>query len=496
MNIMLKMLSYSTKSDLFYSMVTPLIVLIGALFFVNYISITGGSTNGSTSIFAYLIGLVCLVFFNPIYVFIYGFIMHIDMFSCFYFSGTKLLTLITMFIVFFLKPDLLFWVLKNKKIKTLTLLALLFGIYGIIVNIGFNDQLSFVNISSRVGNLLGYLTIVPGYYFARSQSKKLFIALTIIAVLFLFVYYINFMLGTNLFNLITIDKGGASLSITRSYGYDVRQIVIFFFYLIPAIIISKNIRTYFKPLLILIGLFAYMVLVLAIYRLAMFYVAIGTILSALFIYRYVKSLELFKIIIISLVIFAVLSFFFSEYLGNIGKVITWTYNSFFGNVVDDSAGDRVDYQLPILSNLFALNPWIGCGIIKLISMEKMGMFGFVDIPILGTLTAFGILGMLIYYFKFYVLLSDNKISKTVYNKQFFNSRPFILYMYLTLQAYIITMITFRLFYISWELTLDYQQAEFGLISGAYIALHTILNKQQYLVCSKLKYNEPDYGICN
>lgn len=63
--------------------------------------------------------------------------------------------------------------------------------------------------------------------------------------------------------------------------------------------------------------------------------------------------------------------------------------------------------------------------------------------------------------------------------QLSQGNSFLFFTYLTLKAYIITMITFRLFNISWELTFDYQQAEFGLISGAFIALHSILNKQKY-----------------
>ena len=58
-----------------------------------------------------------------------------------------------------------------------------------------------------------------------------------------------------------------------------------------------------------------------------------------------------------------------------------------------------------------------------------------------------------------------------------NHDPFIFYLNLTLRAYIVTMITFRFFYISWEFTFDYQQAEFGLFTGVFLALNNILSQE-------------------
>ena len=53
---------------------------------------------------------------------------------------------------------------------------------------------------------------------------------------------------------------------------------------------------------------------------------------------------------------------------------------------------------------------------------------------------------------------------------------------LTLRAYLIVMITFRFFYISWELAFDWQQSEFGLITGSFLGLEHII--QQKIIINK------------
>jgi hypothetical protein len=473
---MLKTQTYSTVKEPLRSMFFPLFALLISLIIVNYVSISVGKSGVSASYVAYIIGLIIVLVFNPVYVFVYGFIMHIDLFNCFEFTGVKLVTLATMFIVFYLNPKIFFILMKNDKIKILVYLSLLFGLYGILINLGFNDNLTLTNAINSTGTFFGYLTIIPAFYFFLRQRKTLFVSLSVIASIFLAVYYVNFLLGTHLFALESGDRG-TTLEVTRTFGYVIRQFIVLYFYLIPAILFANNIKQFHKIYLILIGLFAYLVLALAFYRLAMFYVAAGAILSGIFIFKYVKVSKIVNIVFISAIICILISFFFSKYLLNLKMVVDWTIDSFTGKAVDTSANSRLNDQRPILIRLFELKPWIGYGVINLKLLGREGMYGLVDIPILGTLTAFGILGMLIYYLKFYVLLTVKSISMSFYRVQLYRGNSFLFFAYLTLKAYIITMITFRLFYISWELTYDFQQAEFGFISGVFIALHYIINKQ-------------------
>ena len=114
------------------------------------------------------------------------------------------------------------------------------------------------------------------------------------------------------------------------------------------------------------------------------------------------------------------------------------------------------------------------------------MFGFVDFPIMGSIAKFGFAGVLIYYMRFYFLLRENT-KLTISYIAFYNEQDKLLfYVYLTIRAYIISMITFRLFYISWELAFDWQQVEFGLITGIFLGLERIISQNNCNIYQKLK----------
>ena len=167
-------------------------------------------------------------------------------------------------------------------------------------------------------------------------------------------------------------------------------------------------------------------------------------------------------------------FFFSEYVSEFKKIYLSTFDYFIGKGEDDSADERLLNQVPIL--LAYINSYFltGCGLEESTIMTKNNMFGFVDVPILGSLAKFGLIGMFIYYTRFYLILRNKNKLKISFFSFYKDYQKLILYVYLTIKAYIISMITFRLFYVSWELAFDWQQLEFGLFIGIYLALEIII----------------------
>jgi hypothetical protein len=366
---------------------------------------------------------------------------------------------------------------KDKKLKLLFFLGFIFGLYVMIINIGLKAGLTSLNFTQTSGFLFGFLTILPAYYFTLTQPRIFFLCLITAAAGFIFIYYFSLVKGLNIIQLEGGDRGTGA-NIDRLAGYDIRQFCIFFTYLIPAAALATGLKNIYKIILISIGVFSYIVLILAFYRLAMFYVAMGTILSFFFIRKYAESTNILKIFFFILIFYLIANFFFGDYLSEINKLFSATLDYFSGKGQDTSADARADYQMPILMKLFFDNWWTGTGLIEMKGLMQFGMFGFVDIPILGTLATFGFAGMFLYYLKYIFLLVGNKINTTNINLYLNNHSPFMFYLYLTLKAYLITMITFRMFYISWELTFDYMQAEFGLVAGVYLALNNILKNYE------------------
>ncbi|WP_394774712.1 hypothetical protein [Flavobacterium sp.] len=453
-----------------------LVALLGSLFILNYISMKMGSSAGSIPLAVFITLLVGLFFLNPVYCFVFCIVMHVDVMSCFGYNWAKLLTLACMFIVFVKDGKSLFLLFNDKKVKTLIFMGFIFGLYLLLINIGYKAELNAKSILGNIGYMIGFLTIIPAYYFTLKQPKKLLMSFALVAAAFLSVYYISLIMDLDLFRLKSYDRDTGA-NIDRLAGYDLRQFIIFFSYLLPAAALSTRLKNTSKYLLILIGIFSYVVLILAFYRLAMFYVTMGAFLSFFLIRKYVEALNLFKYLFLLISVVFLSSIFFGEYLTEIQNLFSNTVAYFSGNATDSSADTRFDFQFPIMTKLFFDNFWTGIGLTEIKGMQAFGMFGFVDMPFIGTLTAFGVIGMFLYYIKFFVLLSGTK--KNLDGIDLDNHDPFIFFLYSTLKAYFITMVTFRFFYISWELSFDYQQAEFGLFAGVFLGLHYFLKQAEY-----------------
>ena len=457
-----------------------IIITIFSLISVNYLTIRSIDTTQVLIVFILL--QVLLYKMNPLCAFVFCFVMNTNLMNNFTFLWSKPLTILFSFSIFIFNPKLLGLVFKNNKLKNVFLCSILFSFYVIIISIMSKTNIDYKIILNNFNIIFGFLIILPTYYFAIKQPKDFFILLAYVSGIFLLIYYLNIIYNLNLFKLREADTTISS-NLTRTMGYDLRQFIIIFFYLIPAFIFTKSISAFNKNLIIYIGIGAYFVIILAVYRLALFYNLMGLLLSMLLLSKYINVTKLFKKVIIIALLLIVIIYFFNNYFIELQKVFSGTIDYFSGKKEDNSADERFLNQLPILLGIIYNNFWTGCGVIMSASITGIGeMYGFVDFPILGSLATFGFAGMIIYYFRFYYILNKNiNIKKNKY--KFFNEKDkLLLNIMLTLRAYLIVMITFRFFYISWELAFDWQQSEFGLITGSFLGLEHII--QQKIIINK------------
>jgi hypothetical protein len=212
----------------------------------------------------------------------------------------------------------------------------------------------------------------------------------------------------------------------------------------------------------------------------------GLLLSIYLVGKYFKTEELLGRFIFVVFFLGLVIYFFGEYIIQFQKVYEGTIDYFSGKGDDKSADERFLNQTPILISYINNDFWTGCGLVKATLMTNNKMFGFVDIPIMGSLAKFGLVGVSIYYMRFYFLLRDKTKFKIRFLNNYNEKDKFILYVHQTIKAYLITMITFRLFYISWELAFDWQQVEFGLITGIFLGLERIIIQNESNIYRKLK----------
>jgi len=450
--------------------ILQLLFFLVCVVLINYIGIYKNfAPSLSYLVIVFFASLLFLL--NPLYSFLLLYMVYIDIMGCFGTTGAKLLVISCMLFVFLIDAKS-FKILNDKKLKIIVSLAIFFGLYVLLFNIGLKSGLTSLNLTQNFGYMFGFITIIPAYYFTIKQPKTFFISIVIVAGAFVATYFFSLIKGLDLFKLSGGDRGTGA-NIERLAGYDVRQFAIFFFYLIPASALADKLKIFYKIVLISIGIGCFIVLVLAFYRLAMFYVSMGTLLSFLFIRKYAPSVNLLKIFFYIIIFFISVNFLFGDYIKEVNNLFSATIDYFLGKGTDTSADERAGYQMPIVIKLFYDNWWTGFGLIEMREYMKLGMMGFVDMPFIGTLATFGFGGMCLYYLKYFFLLAKSKIEySSIAN--YLNTKPvFVYYFYLTLKAYLISMITFRLFYISWELTFESMQGEFGMFAGVFLALNHV-----------------------
>jgi len=161
----------------------------------------------------------------------------------------------------------------------------------------------------------------------------------------------------------------------------------------------------------------------------------------------------------------------------IGLSVTFikTFQEILGSQSQGTTQTRTIIELPKHIFFIKNNPFFGTGFIQAWFENFFNKYdlGLTDIPLTSTLAMYGIIGMLIYYFRFYIIYK-NIIHIFKYIKQFkiimIDFYIFEIVTLFALSAYFISMIAFRLFYISWELTIGEKQIEFGLFLGIFFAL--------------------------
>lgn len=456
---------------------------IFSIFLLNYISITG--VGQSNNILLFVIVQIALYLLSPICAFVFCFVMNINLMQNSNPLWMQPLTVVFSCSIFIFNPKLIKPLLNNKKFKTVFYFSLMYSFFIIYINLLSKTDVNAKVIFEHFNILFGFLIFVPAYYFTVRQPENLFKCFASIAFCFLVVYYINLIFNLNLFKIGEINAS-IETQLTRFAGYDLRQFIVFFIFLIPAFLLTKAVSIITKYLIISIGFGALLVLILGIYRLAMFYNFMGLLLSLYFIGKYVKTGQLLKRFIFIAIFVSFSVSFFSEYITEFQKVFSGTLDYFNGKGDDVSADERFLNQAPILLAYIYTDFWTGCGIVEAALMTKKEMYGFVDIPLLGSLAKFGFLAMFFYYFRFYYILRNKNQFNIKYLSLYNENQKLFLYVYLTVKAYIISLITFRLFYISWELAFDWQQLEFGLLVGIYIGLERVIMQNENIIFHQLK----------
>jgi len=132
-----------------------------------------------------------------------------------------------------------------------------------------------------------------------------------------------------------------------------------------------------------------------------------------------------------------------------------------GKTVGDGDTEiRMKDQLPALLHAIQSHPFFGVGV-RQMGSETFGNDGLFDIPLLGTLAGYGLVGMCLYYLRYLILVRAMKL---------FDQRNGLEPLASAFVGFFAAMIFFRMFYASHELVFTHNLAHFSLLAGAMCAL--------------------------
>lgn len=429
----------------------------------------------STIIF-WLISIFFL-FSSGVYAFFFAFFTAINITDSVDITNYKLSTTVVIFSSILFKSSIKKNPFNDHRFKKIFILGLAFSLYWIVSYFVKSPNRSIADLFFAYPFLVfGFLVCLPAYiHFINSLTIAIAIIFKV-AILYVFSYYLCFFAEIPLFYKNAISRNEES-DLIRYVGADLRSIFSFLTIFIPLILSSstqidfKSRITYTSVLILILG-----VLYVSFMRLEGFY-TLSTLFLVVFLF-YMNNFLDFRRIYLSVifVFFAALPIIGVSNILEVLTIINWSFGSLSGTEVDTSVDTRLLVEFPFLWEQFQKYPIFGVGLENLGIQEKneLGAYAFVDIPILGSLAAYGIIGMSIYYIKIFTLISlkpKMTNSLTVYSTNVNKS-------IIAIWAYILGMLLFRFFHISFELVFDYRQVEYGLIIGLFLALYRIKDSLQ------------------
>jgi hypothetical protein len=320
--------------------------------------------------------------------------------------------------------------------------------------------------------IFGIYLLIPTYIIIRLEADLFLTTVVNLAIIFAMMVLISVYTPYKFINFSTEERiSGSGAMRMMLQNAELFKLIIFIAVGIYFISFS---RKYFT---ILAGLLTFAIPVIGMYRLEMTYTICTMLIVIYFIFRYYNA-NLFKFtnLIFSLVgILMIFLIVFPSFAEGLYNTFVTTFSELRGDTAQGTTQTRTIIELPNQLLLIQFNPFSGVGFRNewWMNYDNNMDWGLSDIPITATLAMYGIVGMGIYYSRFFIIIRDVFRTNKFISRNIFLLNPLDdlkLITIFSLGAYFITMISFRFFYISWELSLIRLQAEFGIYIGLFYGL--------------------------
>lgn len=362
----------------------------------------------------------------------------------------------------------------GKELKRLLPYFIIFTFYQIFVSLmiklGITEPGKFVKLIEYFKLwLFGIYLIIPTYKIIRLDSELFIKTVVHVALLFAVMALISVYTPYQILYYDTetrYTEGGQMRMML--HNAELLKLSIF-------IAIALYFMKYANKLIFFVaGVLTLTIPFIGMFRLEIAYTMATILLTIYFVTRNYNAniFKFFNLIFILIGVFMVFLLAFPDFANSLIASFVATFNEFSGDAPAGATQTRTIIELPNQLALIRFNPILGVGFQPDWWMNYRNNldWGLSDIPFTATIAMYGAVGMVIYYSRFYKILSDFFKTSSLVKRQTEKFDSLDLAVFFGLGAYFVTMISFRFFYVSWELTIYNLQAEFGIFLGIFYGL--------------------------
>ncbi|MBN1186764.1 MAG: hypothetical protein JXB49_31085 [Bacteroidales bacterium] len=326
---------------------------------------------------------------------------------------------------------------------------------------------------------LGVYLVIPSYVIFKIDGKKFINAIVLSVIFITLIILINLYTPLEIFKVRAYWRNGATrIILFQSYLFYISTFVAIGFFVFFG---GKKAHIHYY----MAGVMTMMLPFIAMYRLELVTEVLTILLVVFLVSKYLnRNLTGFvKLIKVLVLMIAVVFIMAPTVYNGMKDLYIATFEELFGigGVEEGTTQTRTEHELPLHLSMIRANPILGNGYdSRWWGNNETDMdWGLSDIPLTGTLAMYGWLGWLIYHsrFLFFLPLSKHVLKAIGKDRAKMEQNGFLYIVIIALRAYFIAMITFRFFYIGYELTFTKVFADFGTMLGIYFAAIYMVENQ-------------------
>lgn len=388
-------------------------------------------------------------------------------------------------------------IFRNRSFLVFLGVSLIFFLYHVLIfgffisQPSFSEYFRFFLVRERQV-IFGFLLIIPSYLIARQDLKLFYNFIIFSSATALFFYFGSLFSGIELVDIYKFERykhsGIMRVGMTGE-GFIKMVIPISILYYFYKVNIDYKKVSLFTGIVVL--LYFGLTLTKTAYVSVIGYI-ISTVIFFNLIFRFDNIRLFFKVSAIGIFILVLIYIFFPNYLNYIGFAVEDILSLLVGDTTYNFG--RTEGRLNDINSFLIIiekNPFFGPGFGKLYSfVEETGfVYDATDVPILGNIARYGIIGILIYSITYFLIIKEIidsiLILKRIQVQKFFDENKYLIIIFIVLFSYFFTFFIFRGIQLYKELTVGNGRLILSLLTGIMFAIGHKLRESK-IIFSNLK----------